>query len=431
MNIMKESKKIGKWLFHDSVLSVPPEILLEQNRDDPFIASLLAECGRSLRGIEAASLLLSRIDLLLTDDARKQRDRRGLIRDLAGGADSVRDAISDRGALRRCRESLFGQKVRCATCHPFPPQMVVLVDLSFLPDEFFDPTNPTAQPEINGHYERMIANPKSEVGTFREFMHWGAARNFGCRFRFGGDEGNTDSFVRVLDHFLEEYGGKDPAAAEEGGPAAAAISLRDDWSLGFLSTVLEHMQDPHVDYGHARLAQYRDMAGRRSRNRNGQLLLPWSFDMPLTEGGLRLAFYGIDDPKDPLMLLETPVEMFVPPKHVMLWRGDCIHAGGLLDSLGRSGFRMHGCLPLAPAHRGCGHDSGAKIEWHGPSRAAGRGGEDRCRYSHRLKKLDGTSFEEDDVVRYAADVAQKFGLERTKLWKLREGEASRKRARSS
>lgn len=89
---------------------------------------------------------------------------------------------------------------------------------------------------------------------------------------------------------------------------------------------------------------------------------------------------------------------------------------------------MHGCLPLAPAHRGCGHDSGAKIEWHGPDTGSSGGGNLR-RYSKFLKRLDGTCFEEDDMVRYAEDVAEKFGLERTKLWKIREGEASRKRAR--
>ena len=85
---------------------------------------------------------------------------------------------------------------------------------------------------------------------------------------------------------------------------------------------------------------------------------------------------------------------------------------------------MHGCLPLAPAHRGCGHGAGATIGWHETNPR----GHQR-RYSDCLKRLDGTSFEEDDEVWYAADVAEKFGLESTKLWKLLEGETSRKKAR--
>lgn len=418
---MKESKNIGEWTFHDSDLVASPEILLEQKRNDPLVADLLVDIGvdGDQRGMPDVSLLSYRLDLLLSEDTMKQRHKRKLTRELAGSGIG-REALADANALRSCRESIFGRKVRCATCRPFPPEQVVLVDLSFLPDDFF---SPSTQPEMVRHYERMVNNPKSEVGSFREFMHWGRAKNFGCRFQFGGEERNTDAFVGVLNHFLIKYGGKDQEAKDRN----SAILLRDEWSLGWLSTVLERMQDPHVDYGHKRLSEYKTMSGKRSLNKAGQPLLPWSFDMPLTQGGLRLAFYGIDDPQNPSALLETPVEMYVPPKHVMLWRGDCVHAGGLLDGLGKSGFRMHGCLPLSPAHRGCGHDSVARIEWHGLE-TAHNGGE-RKRYSHRLKKLDGSSFAEDDIVRYAEDVVEKFGVERTKLWKLQEGEWSKKRAR--
>lgn len=375
---MKESKHKGNWIFQYSDLDVPPSLVLEQNRsdnDDPIVTALLASNSSNDDNNyqDTASLLRSRLDVLLSNDDVQSRDKRKLIRELvAMGCD--KKSLTDSKALQRARDLIFHKKVRemiyhciellpfyyctctnkqtynisfgvlvlCfllppydntkkiryATCDPFPPQLAILIDLSFLPDEFF---SPTSQPEIAQHYDRMVANPKSEVGTFREFMHWGAAKNFGCRFQFGGDECHTETFVDVLDHFLIKYGGKDREEKEEeegttdnvdnsNNSKKSSMSLRDEWSLGWLSTVCEYMQDPHMDYGHVRLGQYRNMTGRRSRNINGDVLLPWSFDMPLTEGGLRLAFYGIDDPSDPSMLLETPVEMFVPPKHVMLWR---------------------------------------------------------------------------------------------------------------
>ena len=313
---MKESKRVGEWKFRDSDLAVPPEILIEQKRDDPVIQALLG--GGDARGTAAASLLRSKLAILLGDDSRRQRDKRKMIRDLRSAGVEKR-ALAE-ATLRGCRDVVFRRKVRRATCDPFPPELAVLVDLSFFPDEFF---SPTSQPEVAGRYEEIVGDPVSEVGNFREFMRWAPAKDFGCRFRFPGEEGHTDALVRVLDHFLIKYGGKDPGAEDGGGGgrgAASLSSLRDEWSLGWLSTVLERMQDPHMDYEHALLGQYRVKAGRKSRNRDGDLLLPWSFDMPLTEGGMRLAFYGVDDPDDPGMLLEVPVEMYVPPKHVLLWR---------------------------------------------------------------------------------------------------------------
>lgn len=102
--------------------------------------------------------------------------------------------------------------------------------------------------------------------------------------------------------------------------------------------------------------------------------------MPLMDGGMRLAFYGTERRK----LLVVPEVIHVPFRHALFWRGDCVHAGCLADLNGGPGFRMHAYIPLKPEHSRMTYTTLPEIEWNDRS--------GKCRYSHRLKRFDGTDF---------------------------------------
>jgi hypothetical protein len=107
--------------------------------------------------------------------------------------------------------------------------------------------------------------------------------------------------------------------------------------VGHLYTRSEHMQPPHIDYASTTLEAYVASVGGERRE-----FLPWSMDMPLTKGGMRLAFYGPYNAKmDP-----TPTMVHVPFRTSLFWRADCLHAGGFADIEGGPGFRMHAYIAL-------------------------------------------------------------------------------------
>ena len=177
---------------------------------------------------------------------------------------------------------------------------VHLIDLTFLPDEFF---NLTSHHEVGAIYTRMMGNPQTPgAGKFNNFsMNWEVAPNFGVSFRFPKNEINATFFVEILDHFLKLFYGK----------KGDKIDTWREWALGFLSTAKENPQDPHVDYTHQSMKQYLDNAG----------VLPCSFDLPLIDGGMRLSIYGLDGPDTQKMCWrKISLDAEVPAKHMLIWR---------------------------------------------------------------------------------------------------------------
>lgn len=86
----------------------------------------------------------------------------------------------------------------------------------------------------------------------------------------------------------------------------------------------------------------------------------------------------------------------------------------------KSGFRMHGYLPLHRYHTGCGGIGASSIEWEKPGKPLGD------RYSKRFKRLDGTSFVDEEDAMYAIDVAERLKLPRTKHLKIDKSQQFRK-----
>lgn len=184
--------------------------------------------------------------------------------------------------------------VRYSLCDGIPGEQAVRLDLSFFPDDFFDPR---CHEELLNHYNEMVFRPRIEKGTFSNMQHK-SSEHGAANFRFPGDERNTKIFADILEYFAVKFGGKEKDSK---------FSIYKEWKLGWLSTVLETQQDPHLDYKHCQLNYWK----KKSQ------ILPWSFGMGMTEGGMRLAFYGsCDSENTPLV----PVEMQVPWKSLLMWR---------------------------------------------------------------------------------------------------------------
>ena len=75
---------------------------------------------------------------------------------------------------------------------------------------------------------------------------------------------------------------------------------------------------PHCDYEHTSMEKYFNK-GASSRNDREDFLLPISFDLPLTEGGMHLSIYGVDGP-NAKHYFKQPYEVEVPFGSMLIWR---------------------------------------------------------------------------------------------------------------
>jgi hypothetical protein len=277
-------------------------------------------------------------------------------------------------------DRIFDHRVKIKKHSDFPDELF-MVDLSFMPENFFyDDSH-----EYMGRYYRACVAGDSTIAPKMQTSHMrfcdisgrDTGRALHQDFTFPGGKRQTEYIHSIFSQLLEEYAGK-PAWSEF------------ECAVSFLFTLEERQQDPHVDYRHATMQRYQQLQSRDERGRGRKRKstedepkkpkdLPWSLDMPLQKGGLRLAFYGCDDGT----VIETPEVMHVPFRHVLFWRGDCIHAGCLADLLGGHGFRMHAYIPLHEAQRQMSLTTLPEIEWHD---------ENNRRYTERLRRYDGTEF---------------------------------------
>ena len=133
---------------------------------------------------------------------------------------------------------------------------------------------------------------------------------------------HEELFFGVLDKILQDVGCKPPHCSRN----RMTISLADEIKqLAFLGTIFLNPQRPHGDYTHEQREIYRKAAGECFKD----CPYPWSFDMPLTEGGMSLLMYGqdlsdghetIQSSLDQNVLRKIPERLNVPFKHAILWR---------------------------------------------------------------------------------------------------------------
>jgi hypothetical protein len=344
-NSTDRSTNGGRWWNCDSALKVDPEIMFSVHKNNTLVQSLLGlwkDQATGARGLEEA---LNKLE------AKEEPERiwaeLSKLQDL--GFSSREEWIV---ALEEIREAVFNTTIKFKIHSKFEPDTLLMIDFSFLPQDFFFSQD---HEQLSNIYYNL-KDPHSLVkdsektsslnglttirGTLG-FYDLGEAQS--TSFKLHGPQEYTNLVKDVIRHFLVQFGGM---------PVSSELT----WLLGFLYTYTQDPQDPHIDFCHKSMRRFRE----DYRNKSVSSLLPWSMDMPLTRGGLKLQFYG---PEDCLDQNKVSSVVEVPARHVLLWRGDCVHSGGLLDLDGQPGFRMHGYLNLVPAHMPLTNSVLRTIDW--------------------------------------------------------------------
>ena len=94
-----------------------------------------------------------------------------------------------------------GDKLRIGTYVPFQAHHLLLLDMTFLSDDFFDPMK---QPAAQKAFKEMVLEPKYPLkGNFAKHMRWqkyDESRNF--QFHI---ETHHELFIGVIEYCLETY----------------------------------------------------------------------------------------------------------------------------------------------------------------------------------------------------------------------------------
>jgi len=338
-------------------------------------------------------MLRNRIDLLLSNDDIDLSEKANLLKSLSLPPTLWFQTPADmRRGLREYKKRTFEEtKVFVFVCNRFLPRMLFKVDISFLPSDFFccdDKVTRTLHDlgiQTNEMYQTHL-NFKEELrGNMMQTMKFEQeSRTFD--FLYGGPPYLTSFYFNVLlPGVLREVGNAIPNSVSDD---EISILFRDYKRLGYLLTVKEKLQSPHVDIEHETIRITDSKLGRKGVVDKS---MPWSFDLPQNQGGLRLAVWGTEYPQSPDEgLYATPLDINVHGKELLLWRGDLIHGGCLAGPSGELGaLRQHGFMPL---HR---EQTGMYV--YGGDKKSGRLGNkcrsgDRC-YDAFLNGLDGVPFE--------------------------------------
>ena len=128
------------------------------------------------------------------------------------------------------------------------------------------------------HWPKKGQPPKK--GNFRGSMSWDPVS--GTPSKINQSLLSNRFFWHLVDIALQSVAGKPPPLSTEN-----AIDLQDEVLYGgFLNTVKEKPQIPHIDEKHDALRRYKKkLPGVFS-------FAPFSIDLPVTDDGMRLCLYG-------------------------------------------------------------------------------------------------------------------------------------------
>ena len=359
----------GMWVTEKTEIPVNPKVMLDieiQNKKSPIHrlkgCSSLSEMKKCLEGYKR----------ILESDSAEQRD--ALLQELKeqfAGTPCEQDPAT---TVLQLYENLFCKYLEVYRHCEFPDEMF-MVKLDFFPESFFhDESNESHV--FNSYYTACQQGddtlaPEMATSPMR-FCNYTAKNGHLLHpgLTFHGPQFYTEELKSLFARLLHVYAHM-PGHSEF------------KWATSFLYTIYENQQDPHVDYRQDTLKMYsRRKRARRLISTAGvptKLKFPWSLDMPLQSGGMRLAFYGTEEG----VLKETPIVVHIPFRHALFWRGDCVHAGCLADLLGGHGFRMHAYLPLEEDQCHMMQTVRPEIEWRD---------KEAKRYAQRLKRFDGSAF---------------------------------------
>lgn len=166
-----------------------------------------------------------------------------------------------------------------------------------------------------------------------------------------------EAFCQVVNGVLCYFAGKDKNMP---------LDLLQD--AGFLYSVKDDPQEPHSDFKARVVSRYLEYINNSNllNISNENLNLPYSMDMGLTHGGIRLQIFGIED-YSVMHCNRVPLPLHVPLQSAAFWRADVIHGGCLWDLSYCGGFRMHSYIPLNEAQEMMGKTPSPEIEWHARS----------------------------------------------------------------
>lgn len=302
--------------------------------------------------------------------------------------------------FRHLYREIYERRMGMEAHKDFDRDVLLRVDLTFIPQELLDMFGEA--PLLPAEYKTWLHDADGGRGGVRDmkgsmnFLPYSAVIDYlsskksdkrdeykgyltdkkeqfasipGDRFELGGSVPLTNALLAVIRDILILQAGYDPSQ----------VSDPLSWVVGFLVSKGENLQDPHIDYRWSAITS----AQRRSRNhRIDPDIFPWSLDWPLTDGGLRLAFYG-PDTAEGTGKPQASRMLHCPPGKALLWRGDAIHAGSLMDLYGQSGLRMHAYITLHQQQVSISNTLKPEIEWND------RHGD---RYSEYLLKPDGSPY---------------------------------------
>jgi hypothetical protein len=230
-----------------------------------------------------AKELKSRIDLLLSCNGALEQDRRWLLSKLEMGPKLWYGSMSSmRSSLAKYRKKTFEDSyLEILICNKFSQKMMVMVDFSkVFSDEFFFNNIDAIQflgekglLDTTCLQEKLITLRSKKEKNMQSPMFWEQEKD-SINFRFGGHPSNTKAMKKLIVKVLKE---ECRAVPETVNIDELLMMLEENVKLGYLLTIWEQLQSPHIDYEHDPIRiNLEKMESKRVLPH-----MPWSWDLPI------------------------------------------------------------------------------------------------------------------------------------------------------
>ena len=271
--------------------------------------------------VEALRMYL-RVLVGMDDD----QERASLMNELCSRLPNIRRKYILR-YMRETYQRVFETEVPVFKHIDFPSEDLMLVSFDMLPSGvFYDPT-------MHCRVKRVGSSAaKSNALQYHDIEKDGIDSN---NHFFAGHELETNAIKSVIEQVLKHHG-------------TMQESHKFSWHLSYLLSAFTEEQDPHIDYKHKTVEAAKRRYSARHKVSIDELdwMVNWSMDMPLTAGGMYLNVWGRNlDPSK----VYYPVNILVPFRSCLLWRGDIVHGGVFLDEKKGSAYRVHAYIPVCIA----------------------------------------------------------------------------------
>ena len=211
-----------------------------------------------------------------------------------------------------------GPDIQVLSCSPIPVDQLYMLDLGCFDDSFFSPT----QPGVAEYFKKSVLDPPTLLhGNHNDKAMWWhqspISKQRGTTWVLR-EHDQSPAFAKVMSESLEKIAGKPPAIPPAPPRKRDKADPTDFTKIcntcGFLTTVKQSVQAPHADIGERCLKRFRVYNTRKGLS---HACVPWIMTLPMTGGGRLVFVYGV---KDHSSFCTDPLLIYVPPKHVLMWR---------------------------------------------------------------------------------------------------------------